>query len=577
MRLAIVEKKRCNPEKCNWLCVKLCPLNRSGAECIKKGLDKASKVGIAEALCNGCGICQARCPFSAIRIINLPERLKDEAIHRYGENAFELFGLPIAKENTVVGILGKNGIGKSTALDILSGNTIPNLGSKATKEEVIKKYAHVSLGKYFERLFSEQIKISYKPQRIELLGELYKEHKVLGLLEKLEIKNDITNSLKMLELDNLADKKIGELSGGELQRLAILATALKEADIYFFDEPMSFLDISMRIKVANFIRELAKNASVMVVEHDLASLDFISDEIQIFYGQQGCYGIVSKSKAVNRGINEYLSGFLTDDNVRFRDYEINFNMGVDEGFSKEIVFSFPEVEKSFPGFKLKTTAGELHKCETLCIMGANGLGKTTFLKLLVGLDEPDSGKIERVRIAYKPQYLVGLKGKVKDIIKIDSGWFKTILEKLELTRLLDRDVESLSGGELQKVYIAFVLSQDTDIYALDEPSAFIDVEDRLKVAEIIRDVVQKQERSAIIVDHDIQFIDYLADSMLVFIGTPGKTGLMSKYSKKDGMNAVLRMLNVTYRRDKETGRAKINKPDSLLDREQRAKGEYYQN
>ena len=111
---------------------------------------------------------------------------------------------------------------------------------------------------------------------------------------------------------------------------------------------------------------------------------------------------------------------------------------------------------------------------------------------------------------------------------------------------------------------------------MDEPSAFIDVEDRLKVAEVIKEFIAVKEICAIIVDHDIQFIDYLADSMLVFEGDPGKEGhVFGPVNKREGMNKVLKNLNITYRRDKQTGRPRINKPGSQLDQEQRHKGEYY--
>ena len=135
----------------------------------------------------------------------------------------------------------------------------------------------------------------------------------------------------------------------------------------------------------------------------------------------------------------------------------------------------------------------------------------------------------------------------------------------------------MSGGELQKVYIAACLSkQDVNLIAMDEPSAFIDVEDRLKVAEIIKEYVDKKEICAIIVDHDIQFVDYLTDSMLVFEGISGKEGhVFGPVSKREGMNRVLKNLNITYRRDKQSGRPRINKPGSQLDQEQRHKGEYY--
>jgi len=404
MRIAIINKQKCNPISCgNFLCMRVCPVNRTGKECITQERDKPA---IDEMLCNGCGICQNRCPFQAIQIINLPEKLKEEPVQRFGKNNFELFRLPIPKEKTVVGLLGRNGIGKSTALEILSGNLIPNLGDyseEGNKEKVIKHFSKTAMHEYFKKLYNEKLKVSYKPQRIELLPKLYKG-KVKDLLEKIDERKQSNKLVKELQLDHLMDRHLSKLSGGEMQKVAIIAAMVKKADFYFFDEPASFLDVTSRIKVAKLIRELSKDSAVMVVEHDLATLDYISDEIQILYGKQAGYGVVSQSKGVRRGINEYLDGFLPDDNVRFRDYGIVFAKAP-EGKTTEpaILFEFPELEKKFKGFELKTNKGNVHKAEVMAVMGANGLGKTTFLKLLAGLEKPTTGKIDKIKISYKEQ------------------------------------------------------------------------------------------------------------------------------------------------------------------------------
>ncbi|MBT4397157.1 ribosome biogenesis/translation initiation ATPase RLI [archaeon] len=584
-RLAILDKSKCiQGTGCDFICGKYCPVNRTGGECIV--LDEKEKPIVDEGLCNGCGICPKRCPVGCIGIINLPEELKEDPIHRYGKNAFELFRLPIPKEGKVVGILGRNGIGKTTALQILSSAYVPNLGHTeldGLKEQVIGHYSTVTLGEYFKKLYNKEVKIAYKPQRIELIPQIYKGT-VGGLIDRIDTKGRGNELLKELGLYALREREIAKLSGGELQKLAIIATAIKDANFLFFDEPASFLDITSRIKVAKLIASLAKEGvAVMVVEHDLATLDYISDEIQIVYGKPAAFGVISQSKSVRRGINEYLDGYLPDDNIRFRDYAIKFSGAVERSVDQEILFEFPALEKEFESFKLKINAGEIRKGELLAIMGANGLGKTTFLKLLAGIEKPTKGEIKGVNISYKPQYIEPIHGTVRQVLMeaakdlFSSGWYKqNILEKLNLKNLLDNDASKLSGGELQKLYVAVTLSKDADVYAFDEPSAFIDVEDRLKVAEIIKDFMIKREKCAIIVDHDVQFIDFVGDSMLVFKGEPGKEGhVMGPLSKKEGMNEVLKMLDITYRLDKETQRPRINKLDSQLDKTQRSKGMYY--
>ena len=568
------------PKSSCRLCVENCPTTAIEI--------KEDSISVIDDKCTGCGICVRKCPVSCISVINLPEKLKDDPIHRFGKNAFELFHLPIPKAGKVVGILGRNGIGKSTALNILAGVLKPNLGNlrnPPADEEIIARYATVSLGDYFKRLYSGKVNVAYKPQRIDLIPKQY-DGTVKELLAKVDGKEIAFQLLKDLDASHLADRKLSMLSGGELQKVAIVATASKKAEVYYFDEPASFLDITTRIRAARLIRSLAdEKTAVLVVEHDLATLDYISDEIQIVYGEAGCYGVISQSKAVRRGINEYLDGFLPDDNVRFRPYPIRFFQYASERYaSKEILLKFPEMEKKFESFRLKTAQGIVKKGEVLAVMGANGLGKTTFLKMLAGELKPDSGEAEKLKISYKVQYPSSdIGGTVKEALqkagglKYMSGWYRqTLLEKLGLGKLLDNEIKGLSGGELQKLYIAVTLLQDCTIYALDEPSAFIDVEDRMNVAEVIKDFVIKHEKCAIVVDHDVQFIDYIGDSMLVFEGKPGVEGhVFGPVSKTEGMNEVLKMLDITYRQDMETKRPRINKPGSQLDSEQRKKGRYY--
>ncbi len=584
-RVAIIDKDKCHPEQCSWLCFKKCPINMTGKECITK--DK--KAIIDEELCTGCGICPRICPFEAIQIVNLPEELKEEPIHRFGQNAFRLFHLPIPKKGVVVGILGRNGIGKSTALEILSGKQIPNLGnfeSEGNYDSVIERYSTVILGDYFKKLKEKKIKVAYKPQRIELIPKVF-SGKVFEMIEKVDERNVGNDLIKELGIEHLKDRKLDELSGGELQKVAIIATCVRDADFYFFDEPASFADVTSRVKIAKLIRSLKDIGAVMVVEHDLATLDYISDEIQILYGVEGAFGIVSQSKGVRRGVNEYLDGYLPDDNVRFRDYSISFQDKEGESVvSNEVLIEFPAMEKNFESFSLKTNKGEVHRGEVLTIVGANGLGKSTFLNLLSGKIKSDKGDVKEYKISYKEQSLNSeFEESVRQVLmreaksEFSSGWYKqNILEKLNLNKVIDNKIKDLSGGELQKFHVALCLSKEADIYALDEPSAFVDVEDRLKVAEVIKEFIIKKEKCAIVVDHDVQFIDYLGDRMLVFLGESAKKGFVEgPLSKRDGMNKVLEVLDITYRRDNTSHRPRINKPGSTLDSEQRKKKEFYYN
>ena len=565
--------------------MRMSPLNRNGVEAIFKGPN--GKAHINEELANDTlQVCVNICPLKAIHMVKLPDQLTQKPIHRYTADSFILYNLPLPAFGKVLGVLGRNGIGKSTAMKILAGVLKPNLGEPDKNYDIndlIKLYKGTEIQKFLEKVKNNDIKVAYKPQAVDMI--LRKgDGKVRDLLKKIDQRNKFDEVVKELEINNILDRELSQLSGGESQRVAIAATCLKDANLYFFDEPSSFLDITSRIRVAKLIRSLCnENNAIVVIEHDLATLDYISDQIQVVYGDPATYGIISQIKQVKRGINEYLDGYLPDDNIKFRPYKIVFNKGIERKTKSIIHYSWNELEKDFGSFKIKVSPGQIHKGDVLTITGSNGLGKTTFLKMLAGMIEPTKGEVtKKIKIAYKPQDIISEAGTVQEWLhKVaahhDSGWFKqNILEKLNLNKIINNNISELSGVELQKVYIAITLSLKADVYAFDEPSAFIDVEDRLNVAEVIKDFMNVNDACAIVVDHDVQFLDYIGDSMLVFEGIPGKEGhVKGPLDKQKGMNEVLKMLDITYRIDKETGRPRINKPGSQLDSEQKRTGKYY--
>ena len=331
---------------------------------------------ISEQLCEGCGICTNRCPFDAISIINLPEAV-GEPIHRFGQNQFELFGLPDLAEGTVLGLLGQNGIGKSTIMRILSGELIPNLGDYDFEpknwDHIIEYYKGSSLQNYFKQLSSGEIKAILKPQMVDQLPKVVKGN-VKNLLENVDERGKFDYVCEELNLENVLDRDMKNLSGGELQRVAIAATVLREGDFYYFDEPTSWLDVSQRLNAVKVIRSLAEDGkSVLVIEHDLATLDALSDNIHILYGEPGGYGVVSGRKGVRIGINAYINGFLSEENVRIRKNPIEFTIRPptpeDEG---DVLSSYSDLTKDYDGFNLEVDAGEIYYDEIVTAFGSNG-------------------------------------------------------------------------------------------------------------------------------------------------------------------------------------------------------------
>jgi ATP-binding cassette subfamily E protein 1 len=581
VRIAVVEKEKCHPDRCgNFLCMRLCPVNRTGIECITEGDDFKAKIDAST--CTGCGICPKRCPFGAIHIINLPEALDKTPVHQYGYNDFRLFNLPVPIFGKVLGIIGKNGIGKSTAIKILAGALKANLSDyKKEKniDDLINFFKGTELQIFFSKLKNREIKISYKPQAVDMIPKQAKG-KVIDLLKKVDEKNELDKIIKELELERFLNSKIDEISGGELQRVAIAATVLKKANVYIFDEPSSYLDIKQRIKLSKFIRNLAnEETAVIVVEHDLVILDHMADLIQILYGETGAYGVVSGTKTTRAGINVYLSGYLKEENIRFREHEIKFlAKPVKKVRDEEIIISWNNIELTLGSFNLTAPEGKIPRKQVIGILGENGIGKTSFVRILAGELKPKGQIDEKATIAYKPQYLSTTSNEsVQSFLqKAIQDYEVQLIRPLGILHLFEKSLNELSGGELQRVMIAKCLSEDADLFLLDEPSAYLDIEQRLIVSRLIKERMEQTRKTALVVDHDLLFADYLSDKLIVFKGIPATNGIVEgPFSMEDGMNKFLKNLNITLRRDHETLRPRINKEDSQLDREQKAEGKLY--
>lgn len=550
------------------------------------------KPTIVEKLCTGCGICIKKCPFNALTIVNLPEELEKECSHRFGENAFKLYRLPTPISSKVTGLLGKNGTGKTTALKILAGEIKLNLGNCTTPpdwDEIILHFRGSYLQEYFRRLKGGTLKVTHKPQYVNAISKLFRGN-VSSILKKVDERGKFNYTVETLELQELLNRPVKVLSGGEAQRLAIAAAICRDSNVYIFDEPSSYLDVKQRLNAAKAIRSLAdEGKTVIVAEHDIAMLDYLSDQICIIYGEPTVYGIVSNPHGVRTGINYFLEGYLPDDNVRFRGHPIKFHVKppISTWASPDLLFKWGSIEKSFTGFKLEVEEGAIHKGEVVGILGPNGIGKTTFLKILSGEEKPSKGEISsftELNVSYKPQYIsLDIEGEVQDYLKeaagedFDTAIYKSeILNPLCMDKLLDRSIRELSGGEAQKTVIAACLSKKATLYLLDEPSAFLDVEERLTVARIIRRKVESSGSAAIVVEHDVSIQDFIADKLMPFSGEPGEKGYAhTPLSLRKGMNAFLKDLAVTFRRDPATGRPRMNKENSKMDRYQKEIGEYY--
>ncbi len=549
-----------------------------------------NKAVIVESLCTGCAICVKKCPFHAVSIVNLPDELEKDCSHRFGQNMFKLFRLPAPSPSTVLGLLGQNGIGKTTTLKILSGDVKLNLGDYEKAPDwhgIIRHFRGSTLQDYFQRMSEGKLGISHKPQYVDKIPKVVSGN-VGELLEKVDERGKLDDVAASLGLKQLWKRPLEVLSGGELQRVAVTASICREADVYLFDEPSSYLDVKQRLVVAKAIRKLKDDEkTIIVAEHDLAIIDYLSDQTCIFYGEPGVYGIVSNVHGVRTGINIYLQGYIPDENVRFRKEPILFHEKPPavSASGGETLLRWEPITKTYIGFKLTANPGEIKRGGVIGILGANGIGKTTFVRILAGLEKTDSEmEFSESKVSYKPQYISAeYEGTVQMLLmsiakeSFSSSWYKTeIINPLRIDRILDRNVTELSGGELQKVAIAACLSRKADLFLLDEPSAYLDVEERLNMARAIRRVVENHNVTAFVVEHDVVTQDFIADQLMIFMGKPGTEGTAyPPTSLRKGMNLFLKEMEVTFRRDPITKRPRVNKEGSKLDKFQKQTGEYY--
>ncbi|KAK1435964.1 hypothetical protein QVD17_01737 [Tagetes erecta] len=595
-RIAILKEDRCKPKKCRQECKKSCPVVKTGKLCIE--VTSQSKVAyISEELCIGCGICVKKCPFDAIEIINLPKDLDKDTTHRYGPNTFKLHRLPVPRPGQVLGLVGTNGIGKSTALKVLAGKLKPNLGrfnNPPDWQEILTYFRGSELQNYFTRILEDNLKAIIKPQYVDHIPKAVQGNvgQVLDQKDERDVKAELCADL---ELNQVIDRNVGDLSGGELQRFAIAVVAIQNAEIYMFDEPSSYLDVKQRLKAAQVIRSLLRpNSYVIVVEHDLSVLDYLSDFICCLYGKPGAYGVVTLPFSVREGINIFLEGYVPTENLRFRDESLTFKVAETPQESAEEIetyarYKYPTMSKTQGGFKLKVVEGEFTDSQIIVMLGENGTGKTTFIRMLAGILKPDTvegseSEIPEFNVSYKPQKISPkfpnsvrhlLHQKIRDSY-MHPQFVSDVMKPLQIEQLMDQEVVNLSGGELQRVALCLCLGKPADIYLIDEPSAYLDSEQRIVASKVIKRFILHAKKTAFVVEHDFIMATYLADRVIVYEGTPSVDCVANApQSLLTGMNLFLSHLTITFRRDPTNFRPRINKLNSTKDREQKLAGSYY--
>jgi len=277
-------------------------------------------------------------------------------------------------------------------------------------------------------------------------------------------------------------------------------------------------------------------------------------------------------------------------------------------------------DREATSFTLHISEGSFTDAEVIGMLGQNGTGKTTYMEILAGIYDKEKAPAENkengkeggeggeqeepkkkefdceavslpgqaVSVSYKKQDYAPkfrrYKGTVRELLErnvqmaFTNSLFKMfVMRPLRMDELLDLHVNTLSGGELQRLAILVCLGTPAHVYLLDEPSAGLDCEQRVIVAKVIRRwLVSHMQRTVFVIEHDAMMMSALADRMILFSGRPGvEANASSPMTVYEGFNAFLKQLDVTFRRDPVNHRPRINKPESVKDREQKQKGEYY--
>ena len=495
----------------------------------------------------------------------------------------------------VLGLVGTNGIGKSTALKILAGKMKPNLGNFETPpdwSEILVYFRGSELQNYFTKILEDTMKATIKPQYVDHIPRAVRGQ-VGAILKKKDERSESEGwdcfdwAITEAELKHVLDREVGVLSGGELQRFAIAAVAVQASDVYMFDEPSSYLDVKQRLTAAHMIRQLLESEYgsrryILVVEHDLAVLDYLSDYVCIIYGTPGAYGVVTMPASVRNGINAFLAGFIPTENMRFRTDALTFKVSeraeADTGKNDVMrSYSYPSMTKTqskgTSRFILHVESGEFTDSEIIVLLGENGTGKTTFVRMLAGLLKSDEqvafeeqgldyeasqAGVPDLNVSYKPQKISPkFQGTVRELLHkriretyVHPQFVSDVMKPLTMDNIMDNGVQNLSGGELQRLAICLALGTPADVYLVDEPSAYLDSEQRMNCAKVIKRFIMHSKKTAFVVEHDFIMATYLADRVVVYTGRPGvEATACSPQSLLSGMNSFLKSLEVTFRRD----------------------------
>ena len=478
-------------------------------------------------------------------------------------------------EGDKVGLIAKNGTGKSTLLSIIAGDDTPDDGKLIFKNDVTIGYLK-QLPQFEPRLSvmdtcligdDDQSKAIRQYENALIEGnneEMTKAIQAMDLASEWDYEERFKQILSQLKIDDFK-QRISELSGGQIKRVALAKILISNPHFLILDEPTNHLDIDMIEWLEAYLSR--SRMTILMVTHDRYFLDKICSKIleldqKSIYGYDGNYNyylekraerIDAQNAAVEKARNllrteiewmrrqpqarahkaQYRIDAFYDlkERAQSRNDKGDVELNVKAGYIGKKIFVAHHVSKSFDGKVILNDFNYIFsRYEKLGIVGDNGVGKSTFIKLLLDRIQPDSGYFEigeTVKFGYYSQEGIHFdEGKkvidaIRDVaehIYFDEKHHYSASQFLQLFLFSPTDqqklIEKLSGGEKRRLYLAMVLMSKPNFLILDEPTNDLDIQ----TLEILEDYLSKFSGCLIVISHDRFFMDRCVDHTFVFLG-----------------------------------------------------------
>ena len=483
---------------------------------------------------------------SILQIDNLCKSFGDRVI-------FDGFSLNI-NQGEKVGLIARNGQGKSTLLDVIAGNADYRSGSIVFRRGIKTAYL---------------VQTPVFPQESSVLNACCPSNDEELLLKA----RQLLTKLGVADLD----KPVKQLSGGQAKRVALAQVLMSEPDFLILDEPTNHLDTQITEWLEDYLT--ASRLTLLMVTHDRYLLDRVCNrivEIDDFraYSYSGNYSYYLEKRqerldaeasqresdlnlyrreldwmrrmpCARGGKARYRKESFHDleERLQHRRDEQNVALDVKASYIGKKIFDIEHLCKAFDDkIILKDFSYIFSRYEKLGIIGQNGVGKSTFLKLLLGIEQPDSGVIERgatLKIGYYSQEglsfpedakVIDIVTAIADHIQLDDGRRMSagqFLQKFLFTPKTQYSyVSKLSGGERRRLYLCTILMQSPNFLILDEPTNDLDI----MTLQVLEEYIAQFKGCVIVVSHDRYFMDKIAEHLLVFEGGGRVTNFPSSYS-----------------------------------------------